>query len=287
MPFSKSDIRDMFTLGDDVTDTSTSDKTLTFSGIESNEQSFTCEQDELAIVDKRSCGKDIIVPTCSIESGEETESIDTVGVSPLKVKRSSKDIQKDNLEVTNLPPEQRIERGLVKSLFNGDQIAGVFDYEFALEGPSSNYNLFSAKRNITSTPQSDSTGSKSGSLSGTASRHILDNLKSLGSASQPDDNNSDQSPHYLVSVSDSPGVRSGRSMIFQNETKSRDDACAATPASVVPRLKKIFSAPDCRYSTVELLEKFKDLEDRYAELFRDLLRSVARYDKIEKVWRKR
>ena len=48
------------------------------------------------------------------------------------------------------------------------------------------------------------------------------------------------------------------------------------PTDILPRLKRMFVNPRTSYSTHEILERFTDVSDQYAGIFKTLLKQVAK-----------
>lgn len=305
MPFSKSEVRDMFELGDDDCGDAGS---ISFHG---QPISMSIADDQLVLSGR---GSDIICGSSTNISAVTVDPIESsISVEPPAHSNGHDNVSLKTIVLPTIPPdsinaahprtaptphyssevsavsaEQRVESRLVSSLFNCENISGVFDYDSALAQSSSGKNMFSENsRSYLRTKYE--TSASHGEFSGTASRELLNNFK--GMSSTDSEIGPDRDIHtYRVVHEEHSGARSGRHMkslpgVVGGRGGEREQT--GTPASVVPRLKKLFGKPNVKFSTVELLEKFRDLDDQYAQLFRELLRTVAVFDSALKVWKKR
>lgn len=317
MPFSKTEVKDIFELEDDDVD----DGYSCFLGRSQSEEGsvqLDVANDEVAMTDPILNSGSILVheavtsvsenliglkgETASRNDISEHGNMETSVNSPAfldqiqtrheRTKISSRLSLKTKTSNDGLSMEQKIEQRLVTSLFNGDKILGVFDYESTMAGSSGSMNMFSGNR-FTETMENYKAKS-SGDFTGAASQEIFQHFRRLGCGGADGEEflvsgtadrtryNDDNGAYNFTPT----GIRTGRTMQFI-EGAGTCTGLRATPASVVPRLKKMFAPLNARYSTHELLERFRDLDDQYAQLFRELLRTVATFDSSSKLWKKR
>ena len=87
------------------------------------------------------------------------------------------------------------------------------------------------------------------------------------------------------SISDSSSNQAYSSLTLLNNMKKSQTAPSdfsasnetANNANILSRLKRLFEVPFANYTTHEILSKFNDLDDKYAVVFREMLRTVAKF----------
>lgn len=181
------------------------------------------------------------------------------------------------------------DRRLLEALFAGEAITTVYNHEYLLEPAEGN----AGEQRVIVKAEADRAINKAiHNLSSSAK--VYSNLSS--SSTTQSQSPTEEAPSRITksrfgatSATGDP-TRSSSYLLFgappaSTATTSSSSSSSSISSDITCRLQSIFSKPQDRLSTAFVLNKFKDLGDQYAPLFRDLLRSVAVHK--EGAWMKR
>lgn len=181
------------------------------------------------------------------------------------------------------------DRRLLEALFAGEAITTVYNHEYLLEPAEGN----AGEQRVIVKAEADRAINKA--------IHNLSSSAKVYSNSSSSTTNQSQSPteeapsritksRFGATSATGDPTRSSSYLLFgappaSTATTSSSSSSSSISSDITCRLQSIFSKPQDRLSTAFVLNKFKDLGDQYAPLFRDLLRSVAVHK--EGAWMKR
>ena len=185
------------------------------------------------------------------------------------------------------------DKKLLKALFNGEAISAVYDHssfedkatrkkieegakrivEDAVKHLKASNNVHTHSSGAIATSRFGSSGNSALNSSGMSSNKLLSTIRANNAA-------------VLSASHDNFGSRSASSLARRNffGGSSNDSAVHRTmpsqtlscPTDILPRLKRMFNSLRESYSTHEILERFTDVSDQHASIFKTLLKQVAK-----------
>ena len=185
------------------------------------------------------------------------------------------------------------DKKLLKALFNGEAISAVYDHssfedkatrkkieegakeivEDAVKHLKASNNVHTHSSGAIATSRFGSSGNSALNSSGMSSNKLLSTIRANNAA-------------VLSASHDNFGSRSASSLARRNfYGGSRNDSAVhktmpsqtlSCPTDILPRLKRMFNSLRESYSTHEILERFTDVSDQHASIFKTLLKQVAK-----------